>query len=481
MLIEANENDCAKGMPMMATGQQAGAMRGHPAGLPGRYRLAGNPTHAVIIGLGHSGLSCARFLAENGLDVDVYDTQQAPQLAGQLAEQVPAARLHAGTLEVKNWQPDSLLVVSPGVPLSHPELLPLLEQGLRPVGDVELFAQCVMAPVIAITGSNGKSTVTALTGEILKAAGRDVRVGGNIGVPVLDLLDDTADCYVLELSSFQLETTWNLAPQCATVLNLAADHMDRYQGMADYIAAKEKIYHGTGAMLINTDDATCRQLVRPGRETLYFGQAEPASEQEYGLRHAAGSTWLARGDTLLADIADLRLAGRHNQMNALAAWALARCAGVDDSVIREAVAAFRGLPHRMEWLGTYAGLDWINDSKGTNVGATVAAIQGLAGPLVLIAGGQGKGADFTPLAEAFADKVRAVILIGADARLIGRAVAGHTAVEYADGMQEAVRRAAALAPAGATVLLSPACASFDMYSGFAARGDDFRRCVEGLA
>ena len=313
------------------------------------------------------------------------------------------------------------------------------------------------------------------------AAGRDVRVGGNIGIPVLDLLDDTADCYVLELSSFQLETTWSLAPQCATVLNLAADHMDRYQGMADYIAAKEKIYNGTGVMLINADDGACRKLARPGRETLYFGHAEPSSGQEYGLTRAAGSSWLARGDTLLADIADLRLAGRHNQMNALAAWALARCAGVDDGDIREAVASFRGLPHRMEWLGTYAGLDWINDSKGTNIGATVAAIQGLAGPLVLIAGGQGKGADFTPLGEAFSGKVSVAILIGVDARTIGQAVAGHAAIEYADSMQAAVRRAAALAPAGATVLLSPACASFDMYSGFAARGDDFRRCVEGLA
>ena len=445
-----------------------------------RYRLAGHPKHAAIIGLGRSGLSCARFLEEIGLDVDVYDSQPAPVLAAELNELAPSARLHAGSMKVDSWQQGSLLVVSPGVPLSHPDLVPLLEKGIRPIGDVELFAQCAMAPVIAITGSNGKSTVTELVGEILKAAGREVRVGGNIGIPVLDLLDTEADCYVLELSSFQLETTWSLRPQCATVLNLAADHMDRYAGMEGYIDAKARVYDGKGVMLINADDAHCQQLARPGRSTLRFSSNEPGSDTEYGLRQHAGTTWLARGDTLLADSADIRLPGRHNLMNVLAAWALASCAGVADAGIREAVAAFRGLPHRMEWLGTHAGVDWINDSKGTNVGATVAAIEGLDGPLVLIAGGQGKDADFSPLADALGDKVSGLVLIGEDAQQIEQAVAGRVAVRHAASMQDAVGQAAAISQRGDTVLLSPACASFDMYSGFEARGDDFRHCVGGL-
>lgn len=445
-----------------------------------RYRLAGKPTHAAIVGLGRSGLSTARFLTGIGLDVDVYDAKSSPVLAEELSEQAPAARLHRGTVKIDDWREDSLLVVSPGVPLSHPDLLPLLERGVRPVGDVELFAQCVTAPVIAITGSNGKSTVTRLTGDILRAGGLDVRVGGNIGVPVLDLLDLQADCYVLELSSFQLETTWSLTPQCATVLNISADHMDRYDGLDGYIRAKAKIYQGNGVMVLNSDDPQCRQLGQAGRTTLRFTAGHADTDTAYGLRQQDGQTWLMRGSHKLADAADVRLPGQHNLMNVLAAWALASCAGIDDGDILEAVAAYRGLPHRMEWLGTHAGLDWINDSKGTNVGAAVAAIEGLSGPLVLIAGGQGKDADFASLADALGTKVRGVVLIGEDAAQIANVIGGKATVEFADSMDDAVKTAQQIAQQGDTVLLSPACASFDMYSGFEARGDDFRRCVEGL-
>ena len=446
-----------------------------------RYRLAGNPSHVAIVGLGRSGLSCAEFLAGIGLEVDVYDAQSMPALAGELQERVPEARLHSGSIRIDRWREDSLLVVSPGVPLSHPDLLPLLESGVRPVGDIELFAQCAVAPVIAITGSNGKSTVTQLTGEMLSAAGLDVRVGGNIGVPVLDLLDLRADCYVLELSSFQLETTWSLKPQCATVLNLAADHMDRYAGMDGYVEAKAKIYHGSGTMLINVDDERCRALAQADRKTLAFSSSAPSTENEYGILRDANATWLMRGTAQLADSADIRLPGQHNLMNVLAAWALAHDAGIDDEIIREAAASFCGLPHRMEWLGSHAGLDWINDSKGTNVGAAAAAIDGLDGPLVLIAGGQGKGADFAPLAGSLGEKVRGVVLMGEDADRIAHAIAGSRPVEFADSMSDAVNLARSLAQPGDTVLLSPACASFDMYSGFEARGDDFRRCVEEIA
>jgi len=473
MRMETMDNDGAGNEGMMA------AMTGQD-GMRHRDRLAGDPTHAVVVGLGRSGLSCARFLTGLGLDVDVYDSNERPVLAGELARLAPAARLHAGSLRIDQWRDDSLLVVSPGVPLAHPQLATLLAKGVRPVGDVELFAQCAQAPIVAITGSNGKSTVTALTGEILCRAGREVRVGGNIGVPALDLLDDGADSYVLELSSFQLETTWSLDARCATVLNLAPDHMNRYDGMDDYVAAKARIHEGSGTMVINADDPGCARLQRPGRETLWFTSGAPVSDAHYGLREHAGAVWLARGESLLMNAAGILMPGAHNRMNVLAAWALANCMGADDEAVRAAVTGFRGLPHRMEWLGRHGGIDWINDSKGTNVGATVAAIEGLDGPLVLIAGGQGKGADFTPLADAIADKVKGVVLIGEDAEVIGRALAGRTRIMQADDMQDAVHRAAGLAGRNGTVLLSPACASFDMYSGFEARGDDFRQCVEGL-
>ena len=462
---------------MMAAAGHAGPCEGGNDSLDVRYQLAGNPTHAAIVGLGRSGLSTARFLSDIGLSVDVYDAKLSPTLADELSEQVPAAKLHSGTIKIEDWREDSLLVVSPGVPLSHPDLLPLLERGVRPVGDVELFAQCVTAPVIAITGSNGKSTVTQLTGNILRAGGLDARVGGNIGVPVLDLLDLQADCYVLELSSFQLETTWSLVPQCATVLNISADHMDRYDGLDSYFSAKARIFRGNGTMLINADDPHCRQLEQAGRNTLRFTAGSADTDNTYGLAQQAGHIWLMRGSQKLADAADVRLPGRHNLMNVLASWALANCAGIGDEDILEAVAAYRGLPHRMEWLGTHAGLDWINDSKGTNVGAAVAAIDGLPGPLVLIAGGQGKDADFAPLAEALGTKVRGVVLIGDDAAQIADAIGGKAAVAFADSMDDAVATARQIAQPGDTVLLSPACASFDMYSGFEARGDDFRRCV----
>jgi UDP-N-acetylmuramoylalanine--D-glutamate ligase len=460
-----------------------------PAGLGGAGRvthssracqLVGSPQHAVIVGLGRSGLACARFLTRLGLRVDVYDSQAQPALAQRLQREAPAASLVAGSLRVRHWQQGSMLVMSPGVPLTHPELAPLLDRGVRPVGDVELFAQCVQAPVIAITGSNGKSTVTQLVGEILRGAGVSAAVGGNIGIPVLELLDRQADVYVLELSSFQLETTWSLDAAIATVLNVAADHMDRYPGIAQYAAAKARIFNGHGVMLLNRDDETCRGFADEQREALWFGSAAPKNDNDYGLLHRADELWLMRGDQALIRAAEIPLPGRHNALNVLAAWAMCASYGVDDEAIAKAVRDFHGLPHRMQWVRQRHGVDWINDSKGTNVGATLAAVTGLAQPLVLIAGGLSKDADFAPLAEALHGRARAVVLIGRDAPHIAACLGDDIPVSFADSMRDAVHDAAQLARPGDVVLLSPACASFDMYSGFAARGDDFRAAVEGL-
>ena len=465
----------------VAVGGVSAAATGEEVKLERHCQLQGNPSHAAIIGLGRSGLATAVFLNDLGLDVDVYDSSKQPALSDELSHGAPAAQLFPGSLSVQRWREDSLLVVSPGVPLTHPDLAALLEKGVRPVGDVELFAQCVHAPVIAITGSNGKSTVTVLLGEILQHAGRKVAVGGNIGVPVLELLhDEKYEIYVLELSSFQLETTWSLNPFVATVLNIAADHMDRYTSIGDYIASKAKVFNGKGMMLLNADDAATAELLQNGRKQIFFSSQTPVSDDNYGLSIIDSRLFLCRGSRSLMAADEIKLSGQHNLLNVLAAWALAASAGVEDHVIKEAVMNFTGLPHRMEWLAKVNGVDWINDSKGTNVGATVAAINGLNCPVVLIAGGIAKDADFSPLREVVQQHVREVILIGRDAGKISTALTGAATVNLAIDMQDAVNKAAEMAQAGDVVLLSPACASFDMYRNFEHRGDEFRRCVGGL-
>jgi UDP-N-acetylmuramoylalanine--D-glutamate ligase len=466
---------------LMSAGNESGLST---SGTPGREKpclLQGNPGHAVVIGLGRSGLATAAFLSNMGLQVDVYDSSDEPALSKELSLQAPDVKIFCGSLAVERWTDSSLLVVSPGVPLSHPDLAPLLDKGVRPLGDIELFAQCVQSPVIAITGSNGKSTVTVLLGEILKHAGRKVAVGGNIGVPILELLDDEKnDIYVLELSSFQLETTWTLNPVIATVLNVAADHMDRYTGLDDYIASKAKVFNGNGSMLLNADDPVSEKLLQGGRETIYFGSTVPASESDYGLSEQDDAVYLTRGNHPLMAAEDINLSGQHNLLNVLAAWALASNAGVEDHIIKEAVTKFSGLPHRMEWLATVDGVDWINDSKGTNVGATVAAIKGLNRPVILIAGGVAKDADFSPLRQVLSEHVKTAILIGRDAEKIAAALSGVVTIIHAADMQEAVLTARASSQTGDLVLLSPACASFDMYKSFEHRGDEFRCCVGGL-
>jgi UDP-N-acetylmuramoylalanine--D-glutamate ligase len=370
--------------------------------------------------------------------------------------------------------------MSPGVALAEPAIAAAVRQGAEAVGDIELFARAARAPVVAITGANGKSTVTTLVGEMIRDAGFEARVGGNLGTPALDLLAETQpDFYVLELSSFQLETTHSLNAAAAAVLNISPDHMDRYRDVKEYALAKQRIYRGDGVMVINADDDCVAAMVEPGRKVVRFGLSEP-KQQDFGVREVQGKMCLAKGAEILLPASELRIKGLHNVANALAALALGEAAGAPMASMLDTLRRFAGLPHRTQWVGSRDGVSWYNDSKGTNVGATLAALQGMPGKVVLIAGGLGKGQDFTPLKDAAAAKARAVVLLGQDASLIESALAKTVPVVHVRDMDEAVERAAHLAQEGDTVLLSPACASFDMFKGYDHRGEVFTAAVRRI-
>lgn len=436
---------------------------------------------ALVLGLGVTGLSCVRHLAAHGYDVAVADTRAAPPGLATLRAEFPGVPLHVGPFTASLPAGYALLVVSPGVPLREPAIARALAAGAEVVGDIELFVRAADAPVLAITGSNGKSTVTALVGAMCRAGGLDVRVGGNIGVPALELLGSTEpDVYVLELSSFQLETTHSLNARAATVLNITPDHMDRYASLADYEHAKARIYGGDGVMVLNADDPRVLGMAARGRRVVRFGLSAPASPTDYGIATHNGAAWLTHGAAPIMPAADIPIAGTHNRANVLAACALADQVSVPRAAQVRAVHAFTGLPHRTEIVAARDGITWINDSKGTNVGATVAALHGMSAPTVLIAGGDGKGADFSDLAQACRTHARAVVLIGRDAPPIEAALAGTVPVRHAGDMIEAVRAARTLARSGDVVLLSPACASFDMYRNYEHRGEVFRAAVEEM-
>jgi UDP-N-acetylmuramoylalanine--D-glutamate ligase len=435
----------------------------------------------LVVGLGKTGLSCARYLSAHGYELAVTDSRAQPPGLETLRTEFPDVALFLGGFEERVFDLAEELVVSPGVSVKEPLVARALARGVPVIGDIELFARAATAPVIAITGSNGKSTVTSLVGAMAREAGRDVRVGGNLGTPALDLLRDVEpDCYVLELSSFQLETTYSLNPAVATVLNVSPDHMDRYGELADYAQAKGRILRGDGVMVLNADDPVVAAMAEPGRRCIYFTLGEPA-DGNYGLRQRGGQTWLCKGGAELIEAGELLLRGRHNLANALAALALGEAAGFGLEPMLSALRGFPGLAHRTQWVANTQGVDWFDDSKGTNVGATVAAVQGMAGPVVLIAGGDGKGQDFSPLKPVLADKARAVVLIGRDAPLIEQALGGAVPTVHAADMNAAVQQAAELAQAGDSVLLSPACASFDMFSGYEERGRVFVDAVRRMS
>ncbi|HET8881836.1 MAG TPA: UDP-N-acetylmuramoyl-L-alanine--D-glutamate ligase [Solimonas sp.] len=446
----------------------------------------------LVVGLGVSGVSTLRYLVREGAQLVVTDSRAAPNGIDELRAQYPQLEFHLGAFSAP--QPLSqfaMAVVSPGVALDEPFVRELAAAGVEIVGDVELFARAVNAPhasrltphVIGITGSNGKSTVTTLAGEMAKAAGLRVAVGGNLGTPALDLLADDVELYVLELSSFQLETTHSLRCAAATILNLSQDHLDRHGTMAHYGAIKARIFNGCAHAIVNRDDeAVMREAAGMRCETriVTFGLDAPQDGQ-YGLREIDGERWLCAGASRLVPHASLKIFGLHNAANALAALALADAVGIARDASLRALRDFGGLPHRCEFVARVADVDYFNDSKGTNVGSTLAALNGLPAPIVWLGGGQGKGQSFVELREALARKGRAAVLFGEDAETIARDVFGALPVWRETDMSGALCRARQLAEPGDRVLLSPACASFDQFRSYVDRGEQFRAAVRALA
>jgi len=441
---------------------------------------------AVVLGLGQTGLSLVRHLVRHGARVRVADTRADPPNLDVLRAQFSGIPIETGPFTSRTFAGVDLVAISPGVAKDQPAIRQAVADGVELAGDVELFARTLPAgqKILAITGTNGKTTVTALTGALARAAGLSTVVAGNIGDAVLDVLarhEDGApypDVFVLELSSYQLETTDSLAPVAATVLNVSPNHMDRYAGLADYASAKARIFNRASVQVLNRDDPIVRLMRQPGRTVQTFGADVPHSEEAWGAVARDDGAWLARGGELLMPASRLSLVGRHNVQNALAALALVSSVARIDARVLNALAAFAPLPHRMERVADIGGVRFINDSKGTTVAATEVALGGIAQPVVLIAGGDGKGQSFAPLRDAVGRTCRAVLLIGRDAPLIEHALRGvRVPVEMPGTLDAAVARAFELAQAGDTVLLSPACASLDQFRNYEARGERFRALV----
>ncbi|HIC81740.1 MAG TPA: UDP-N-acetylmuramoyl-L-alanine--D-glutamate ligase, partial [Kiloniellaceae bacterium] len=448
-----------------------------------RRAAAANAGKSLIVGLGKTGLSCARHLVRQGVTVAVTDSREAPPCLDELRDEMPDLALFLGGFVPEVFEAAEQLIVSPGVPVSEPLIQAALARGVPVIGDIELFAQAVKAPVVAITGSNGKSTVTSLVGEMARQGGLRVAVGGNLGEPALELLDEAVELYVLELSSFQLETTYSLAPRVATVLNISPDHMDRYPDIEAYATAKARIFRGAQIAVINRDDAAVAALPRDTESEAGFTLGTPR-EGDFGVCEKGGELWFCQGARALFPLTEQHLPGRHNLANTLAALALGEAAGLPETALLAGLRRFRGLPHRTQFVAEIEGVEWYNDSKGTNVGATCAALEGLrpgdGARIVLIAGGVCKGAELSTLAPVASDIARSVILIGRDAPLLEQALAGCAQLRHAADMEEAVALAAEEAQPGDRVLLSPACASFDMFDDFTDRGEVFMAAVRRL-
>jgi UDP-N-acetylmuramoylalanine--D-glutamate ligase len=432
----------------------------------------------LVVGLGATGLSIARYLKRNDCNAIFYDSRKEPPGLDKLAELFPDAELRLGNDKLPRNV--TRVIASPGIPDSHPLLRKARKKKLEIVSDIELFARDASKPFVAVTGSNGKSTVTTLLYHMCRADGRNALAGGNLGEPALDLLDqDVPDIYVLELSSFQLQRTENLPAAVALLLNVSPDHLDWHADEDEYRSAKYRIFKDADAAVINRADEEVAHRVEHCGRVASFGLDAPDADQ-YGLREEDGERFLARGDTLLLSIRDLALYGIHNQLNALAALAAGDLIGLDMAAMLQVLVEFPGLPHRMQFVARIGAVDYINDSKATNVAAAVASIKSVEGMLVLIAGGDGKGADFSELAEAVEGKLRGAVLIGEDAEKIAHALDTVMPVHFAENMDSAVHMAATCAESEDTVLLAPACASFDQYDNYMARGDAFCAAVEAL-
>ncbi|WP_127556400.1 UDP-N-acetylmuramoyl-L-alanine--D-glutamate ligase [Saccharospirillum alexandrii] len=441
-------------------------------------------TQYLVVGLGATGLSCVRYLVAKGKLVSVIDSRQAPPGLDALRAEFPDVEVTLGGFDADVMTRVDVLVMSPGVPLSTPAVQTALANGVRLSSDIELFCQAHQGRTVLITGSNAKSTVTSWLADIASRAGVTFVVGGNLGQPALTLLEEPAELAILELSSFQLELVGPLRADVATVLNVSEDHQDRYPSFAAYQQTKQRIYFGCRHAVYNRDDVLTSPLLPTGVAQTTFGLDQPDLNQ-FGVLEHDGEAWLACGRDLWIRAKDVALPGRHNRSNALAVMALAQAIGLDRDAILASLKAFKGLPHRCEPVGSIDGVQFVNDSKGTNVGATLAAVEGLGrdhpGRLILLLGGQGKGADFSSLSEPVAQLCKSSWVFGQDQEQIAAVLSAggqSSTVHRVDTLEQALAGAEAEALAGDIVLLSPACASFDQFNDFQHRGDVFRSWVE---
>ncbi|MGZ8189950.1 MAG: UDP-N-acetylmuramoyl-L-alanine--D-glutamate ligase [Methylococcaceae bacterium] len=459
------------------------------------FALDPQSAKVLVVGLGNTGISVARYLQNMGVKFAIIDSRDKPPLIDEFVGQMPDTPVFTGGFDDDAFKVATHLVVSPGLSLNEKAICKAIANGSKIVSDIDLFACSVTAPIIAITGSNGKSTVTTMLGEMAKAAGKCVAVGGNLGVPALDLLyadlnhkenvvnGSEADLYVLELSSFQLERTSVLNAAAATVLNVSADHLDRHADITEYAEEKRRIFKGNGVMVLNADDPIVNAMQEGGRHTLTFSIKKPADFHlalKDGIDDRAVGEYLMHKQERLMPLADLPLEGRHNAANALAALALGVAVGLDKKAMCDALRKFKGLEHRMQRVAEIRGVTWVNDSKATNIGACVAALEGYQRKVILIAGGDAKGADMNELTPAIKEKAKSVVLMGKDAPLIEQALNGCVPVYAAGNMSEAVKIAASIAAMGDSVLLSPACASLDQYKNYQDRGNKFTKAVLAL-
>ncbi len=451
----------------------------------------------LVLGMGETGLSMTKWLLRLGAIVRVADSRLNPPHLESLTRLIATDAAYLGEFKAELFDDVSLIAISPGVPLIEPLVQQAKQQGVPVMGDIALFNMAfeqdkITKPkVLAITGSNGKTTVTAMVGAMLSKAGWDVEVAGNIGPAVLDVLMARMDseklpqAWVLETSSFQLETTSNLNADVAAVLNLSEDHLDRYADMGVYAVAKARIFKrdsdNKGIQILNRDDVRVCEMALTDQAQVTFGPSAPTSDVDFGLFHDGDEIWLVQGKTCLLKANELVVAGLHNAVNALAALAICRALHLPFEPLLQALREFRGLPHRMEKVAVFNDVTFFDDSKSTNVGATVAALNGIKQKVVLIAGGDGKGQDFSPLRGPVSESARAVVLIGRDAKRMAAAINGcDVPIHFAETMQEAMQISFLLAQAGDVLMLSPACASFDMFKNYIHRAEVFVAAVKEI-
>jgi UDP-N-acetylmuramoylalanine--D-glutamate ligase len=436
----------------------------------------------TVVGLGKTGLSCVRYLSKQGLNIAITDSRNEPPELSTLKSEFEAVHMYLGEISSEALLASDQIVLSPGVSLENKSVKQAIENGIPVLGDIELFCRQAKAPIIAISGSNGKSTVTTLVAEMTRQAGLKTCVGGNLGTPALELLDEsTPDLYVLELSSFQLETTFSLSAHASVVLNVSPDHMDRYVNLEEYISAKNKIYSGQGLMVINQDDEIVNAMADNSRQTISFSTSK-VDGNNFGIIKDNGEIFLCQGDKKIIKQKELGIKGEHNVANALAAMALASSVKVPVKTMVETLKNFSGLEHRCQLVKTINNVSWYNDSKATNVGACIASIKGLCeqGDIILIAGGDSKGADLSNLSPVVKQHVKKALLMGVDANKLADVIGPKVSYEFVTNMSEAVNLANQLADSGNLVLLAPACSSLDMYENYQQRGDVFVLAVNAL-